>query len=161
VGDGVHREQRRVERARLAGTQVLLKLQGIDDRDAAEAQRGAMVEVPEREAWKLPRGRFYWHQIIGLRVRTPEGRELGTVKEILETGANDVYVVDTERGEMLVPAIKDVVKGIAPHRGVMTVEPLPGMEPEAAGRTKDGRKTEDERRRTKKRPRRRETDKPS
>jgi 16S rRNA processing protein RimM len=137
----------------LAGSQVLLKLHGIDDRDAAEAQRGAMVEVPEREAWKLPRGRFYWHQIIGLRVQTPEGRELGTVKEILETGANDVYVVDTERGEMLVPAIKDVVKGIAPHRGVMTVEPLPGMEPA------DQERTEDERRRTKKRRQRRESDK--
>jgi 16S rRNA processing protein RimM len=84
--------------------------------------------VSESEAWKLPRGRFYWHQIVGLRVVTVDGRALGTVKEILETGANDVYLVETDRGELLLPAIKDVVKEIAPERGVMVVELLPGMD---------------------------------
>ena len=122
-----------VQRARIArrgsGAQLLLKLEGIDDRDAAEGLRDALVQVPETEAWKLPRGRFYWHQIIGLRAVTVEGRELGTVKQILETGANDVYVVQTARGELLVPAIKDVVKEIAPDRGVIVLELLPGMEP--------------------------------
>ena len=110
------------------GTQLLLRVEGIDDRQAAEALHGALVQVPESEAWKLPRGRYYWHQIIGLRARTVDGRELGIVKEILETGANDVYVVETARGELLLPAIKQVVKRIAPKHGVMTVELLPGME---------------------------------
>ncbi len=111
------------------GTQLLLSVEGVDDRDAAEALRGALIQVPESEAWRLPRGRYYWHQIIGLRARTVDGRELGTVKEILETGANDVYVVDTSRGELLLPAIKQVVKAIAPEQGTITVELLPGMEP--------------------------------
>jgi 16S rRNA processing protein RimM len=131
-GDPAAPRQHAVQRARLAprgqGTQLLLKVEGVDDRDTAEALRGALVQVPESEAWKLPRGRFYWHQIIGLRVTTRDGRDLGTVKEILETGANDVYVIQTERGELLVPAVKQVVKEIAPERGVMIVELLPGME---------------------------------
>jgi 16S rRNA processing protein RimM len=121
-----------VERACLArrgrGEQLILKLGGVDARETAEALRGVAVKVPEEEAWKLPPGRFYWHQIVGLRAVTTDGRELGRVKEILETGANDVYVVATAGGELLLPAIKDVVIEIAPERGEMVVELLPGME---------------------------------
>ncbi|MBA2451262.1 MAG: 16S rRNA processing protein RimM [Chloroflexi bacterium] len=130
-----------VQQARVAprghGQQLLLKVEGIDDREAAERLRGVAVQVPESEAWQLPRGRFYWHQIVGLRVVTVDGRELGMVKEILETGANDVYVVQTEQGELLLPAIKDVVKEIAPERGVMLVELLPGMESGERGKAND------------------------
>lgn len=110
------------------GAQVVLSLEGIDDRDAAEGLRGWLVQVPEHEAWKLPKGRYYWHQIVGLDVVTKDGRRLGAVAEILETGANDVYVVKREGGELLLPAIKDVVKKISPERGEMVVELLPGME---------------------------------
>ena len=110
------------------GAQVVLTLEGIEDRDAAEALRGWLVQVPENEAWKLPKGQYYWHQIIGLEVITKDGRRLGSVADILETGANDVYVVKREDGELLLPAIKDVVKKISPERGEMIVELLPGME---------------------------------
>ncbi len=110
------------------GTQLILKVEGSDDRDAAAALRGALIQVPEAEARKLPRGRYYWHEIIGLCAQTVDGRELGTVKDILETGANDVYVVQTGHGELLIPAIKQVVKEIAPERGIMTIELLPGLE---------------------------------
>ena len=120
-----------VQRARV-GThrghpQVILSLETITDLDAAETLRGWLVQVPEREAWKLPRGRYYWHQIVGLRVVTTEGETIGTVSEILETGANDVYVVKGDSGERLIPAIKQVVKQIAPERGEMVVSLMPGM----------------------------------
>lgn len=110
------------------GAQVVLSLEGIEDRDAADALRGWLIQVPENEAWKLPKGQYYWHQIVGLDVVTTDGRRLGPVAEILETGANDVYVVKREAGELLLPAIKDVVKKISPERGEMVVELLPGME---------------------------------
>jgi 16S rRNA processing protein RimM len=120
-----------VKRARV-GThrghpQVILSLEEITDLDAAEAIRGWLVQVPESEAWKLPRGRYYWHQIVGLRVVTTEGETLGTVSEILETGANDVYVVKGDGGERLIPAIKQVVKQIAPERGEIVVALIPGL----------------------------------
>ncbi|HZO32789.1 MAG TPA: ribosome maturation factor RimM [Chloroflexota bacterium] len=120
-----------VTRARVAPhrghSEVILSLEGVPDRDAAEALRGWIVQVPEGEAWTLPRGRFYWHQIVGLRVVTAEGEEIGTVSEILETGANDVYVVSGSGGERLIPAIKQVITEIAPERGEMVVELIPGM----------------------------------
>lgn len=120
-----------VKRARVAQhrghNELILSLEELPDRDAAEAYRGWLVQVPESEAWKLPRGRYYWHQIIGLRVVTTEGEEIGTVSEILETGANDVYVVKSASGERLIPAVKQVVKKIAPEQGQMVVALLPGM----------------------------------
>ena len=120
-----------VTRARIATHrghhEVILSLDQIADRDGAEAFRGWLVQVPETEAWKLPRGRYYWHQIVGLRVVTIEGELIGTVSEILETGANDVYVVKGDGGERLIPAIKQVVNEIAPERGEMVVTLIPGM----------------------------------
>ena len=121
-----------VARARVVphtrGAQVILDLDGIEERETAEALRGWLVQVTEDEAWKLPKGQYYWHQIVGLEVVTKDGRRLGPVSDILETGANDVYVVKREDGELLLPAIKDVIKKISPETGEMVVELLPGME---------------------------------
>ena len=124
---GTVRQAFPVLRSRIQGHFVLLKLEGIDSRDAADRWRNALVEVPAEERVQLPRGHYFWQDIIGLAVRTEDGEVLGRVREILETGANDVYVVDTDGGELLVPAIKDVVKRIDPEQGEMVVELLEGM----------------------------------
>jgi 16S rRNA processing protein RimM len=129
--DGATPQPFDVTRARLSPhkghAEVILQLQGIADRDEAEKLRGWLVQVPRSDAWKLPRGQYYWHQIVGLRVVTTEGEEIGTVAEILETGANHVYVVKGDGPERLIPAIKQVVKKIAPERGEMVVSLIPGM----------------------------------
>jgi 16S rRNA processing protein RimM len=118
-----------VQSARIQGQVVLLKLTDIADRDAAAVLRGKDVLISRDDAVKLPPGEFYWHQVIGLSVvDQTTNTTLGTVHDILETGANDVYVVKTPLGkEVLIPAIKDVVKSIDPERGRMLIEPLPGM----------------------------------
>ena len=121
---------RKIQGARIQGVTALLKLAGVDDRDSAAALRGADVEIPTQSAIALPAGQFYWHQVIGLEVEDATTHAvLGRVADILETGANDVYIVRGETGEILVPAIKDVVKQIDPAAGRMLVEPLPGMLP--------------------------------
>lgn len=124
---GTARQELAVQRARLQGHFVLLKLDGVDTRDAAERWRNALVEVPSEERVRLPRGHYYWQDIIGLAVRTEDGESLGRVREILETGANDVYVVKAPGGERLIPAVKQIVKKIAPERGEIVVALLPGM----------------------------------
>jgi len=116
-----------VERVRLDKHRAILKLAGIDTRDAAERLRGQILSVPEAEAVKLPPGTYFWHDIVGMTVRTGAGDEVGVVEEILPTGGNDVYVVRTPAGEVLIPAIKDVVRGIDLVNGVMTVELIEGL----------------------------------
>ena len=118
-----------VQGARIQGGIVLLKLADVADRGAAATFRNKEVVIPREDAGALPKGQFYWHQVIGLSVEdSTTGEVLGTVRDILETGANDVYVVKTDTGkEILVPAIKDVIKRISPEEGRMLIAPLPGM----------------------------------
>jgi 16S rRNA processing protein RimM len=104
----------------------LLHLVGVESRTAAEALHGQEILI---EAAQRPKqaGEFYAREVIGLTVRTIDGEELGEVTEILVTGANDVYVVKGPRGEILLPARVEVIKGIDVEAGVMTVELLPGL----------------------------------
>ncbi len=89
--------------------QLLIQLADCADRDAAEALRGQVVQILGEQAAPLPPGRYYHHQVIGLEVVTDAGETLGKVTEILETGANDVYVVQGPGGEVLLPALRSVV----------------------------------------------------
>lgn len=107
----------------LTGGRAIVRLSGIEDRDAAEGIRGARLEVDEAELPPPPEGEFYEFQIIGLRVVTTSGRDLGRIEQILRTGANDVY--ETDRA--LVPAIADVVLEIDLDRGEMLVADIDGL----------------------------------
>jgi len=92
-------------RGRAANKGLVVTLPGIDDRTAAEALRGTEIFIP-RSALPAPRpGEFYWVDLEGLRVRTVEGVELGTVAQVLPTGANDVLVVNGER-ERMIPFVR-------------------------------------------------------
>ena len=75
----------------------------------------------------LPEGHYYYDQIIGLNAITTDGTPLGTVVEILSTGSNEVYVVRAEGREVLIPAIRDVVRQIDLAAGVLVVEPIEGL----------------------------------
>ena len=105
---------------------VYLYIDGVGDRDAAEALRGELIEVPEDERPAATEPFWYLDEIEGLQVVDGDGAALGTVREVLQTGANDVYIVDRgERRDLLVPALRDVVVGVDVDQGTMTVD-LPG-----------------------------------
>jgi len=92
-------------RGRAANKGLVVALPGIDDRTAAEALRGTEIFI-SRSALPPPRpGEFYWADLEGLRVRTIEGVDLGTVAQVLPTGANDVLVVTGER-ERMIPFVR-------------------------------------------------------
>ena len=116
-----------LEGSRLHKGHALLKLGGYDDRDAAEKLRGQLVQIPIEEAMPLGEGEYYVYQIVGLEVWTTEGEHLGRVSEVLFTGANDVYVVHGEKGEILIPAIEDVVLKVDLAGGRLTVELMEGL----------------------------------
>jgi 16S rRNA processing protein RimM len=77
---------------------------------------------------ELPPGSYYQHDILGLNVLTLDGQELGQIVEIIVTGSNDVYIVKKPEGsQILIPAIKDVIKQIDLIRHTMHIDPLPGL----------------------------------
>ena len=116
-----------VERAHLHGKFVLLKLKGVDSTEAAEKLRDQLVQVAREDAVQLPPGKHFLHELIGLRVVTTDGRSLGTIEEILDTRANDVYVVRDGSREILIPATEEIVKEIAVERGEMVVKLIEGL----------------------------------
>jgi len=119
-----------VEHCRWQKGQAVLKLSMVDDRDRAEDLRGRFLRVPGTELAELEEGEYYLFQLVGLNVVTEEGRELGSLKDVIQTGANDVYIVAAESGELLLPAIKDVIKQVDLSAGRMVVHLLPGLMPE-------------------------------
>lgn len=117
-----------VESVRFNNETPLVKFSGIDDRDQAEKLRNGLLQVLPEELVVLPAGHYYQFQIIGLAVSNEVGLSLGTVSEIIQTGANDIYVVKNQQGkELLIPALKETVLAIDIPAGRMVVKLLPGL----------------------------------
>jgi 16S rRNA processing protein RimM len=106
---------------------VLLKLKGIDTRNEAERLKGMLLKVDEENAIKLEENEYFIADLIGMKVYTEEGELLGTLKEVLKTGANDVYVVNASKREILLPAIKEVIRKVDVEDKVMIVRLLEGL----------------------------------
>lgn len=118
----------RVEGFRSHKQSLLFKFAGINTRDAADSLRGHYLMVPEGEVYQLPEGSYYHFQLKGLRVYDEELGYLGILQDILETGANDVYAIKSERyGEVLIPAIHDVVLAVDIDKQEMQIRLLPGL----------------------------------
>jgi len=113
--------------ARMHRGRLLIQLEDCVDREAAEAFRGQLVQIWFGDAAPPPPGSYYYHQIVGLAVVTEEGETLGEVTEILETGSNDVYVVNGPSGEILLPALKSVILKVDLEAKRMTVHLIEGL----------------------------------
>jgi 16S rRNA processing protein RimM len=105
---------------------------GVNSRNQAEALLNAWLFVDEDHAVELESGLYWVHDIIGLDVQTQEGESLGVVREVLFTGANEVYVVETpptvnQGNDLLLPAIDEVVKEVNLAARRITVHLLPGL----------------------------------
>jgi 16S rRNA processing protein RimM len=103
-----------------------VKFSGVDDRDQAVMLKGRELWVTEEEVGPPPPDTFWEHQLLGLRVETLQGEQLGLVDDILVTGSNDVLIVKGTR-EVLIPLMRDVVREVRLEEGVILIEPLPGL----------------------------------
>ncbi|NLW90100.1 MAG: 16S rRNA processing protein RimM [Syntrophomonadaceae bacterium] len=121
-------EEFAVEEARPHKELYLLKLKGVDSMEKAAEYKHAPIVIGQDELMPLPEGEYYHFQLEGLQVIDEERGVLGVLTEVLATGANDVYVVQSSRyGEVLIPVIKDVISGIDLEAGEMKVRLLPGL----------------------------------
>jgi 16S rRNA processing protein RimM len=107
---------------------LLLALEGVSTREQAEALRGSEVSIDERDAAPLAADEYFIHQLYGLRVVTTSGEEIGTVREVIETGANEVLVVTREgQADALIPMIHDVVRELDVASSTIVIEPIAGL----------------------------------
>jgi len=118
-----------VEGVRFHQDHVLLKLAGVNSRDDAEVMRTLWLLVPESEGIPLEEGEFYLYHLDNLAVYTDSGEFLGRIVEVLETKAHDVFVVQGDGGELLLPDTDEVVKSIDLEAGRMTVHLIAGLRP--------------------------------
>ncbi len=103
---------------------ILLSFDGYDDCDQVGVLRNHLVYVKAADLPRLPEGEYYYHQLLNLRVIDEQGQELGVLTDILETGANDVYVVTSSDGtELLFPAIADVLLHVDLKKREIQVRP--------------------------------------
>lgn len=117
-----------IEQVQQADKALLVKLTNLTD-EVAAAVRGQEVQVHESSVPPPAENTFYHFQLIDLNVRSSNGQFLGTITEVLETGANDVYVVVDEEKELLLPALDTVVLKVSLERGEMVVAVPEGLEP--------------------------------
>lgn len=106
---------------------ALLTFEGVADRDAAELLRDRWLYIPTEDAAPLEEGEYYLYQLEGLTVLDTEGRTLGKLQDVMETGANNVFIVRGPFGDILLPDIPDVVTDIDFDNGRMVVQLMPGL----------------------------------
>jgi 16S rRNA processing protein RimM len=121
VGDEGDRRELAVADAKVQGGAVVARLEGCTDRDAAVLLRGRPVALPRAALPETRSGEYYWADLIGLAVMNTGSKELGSVVGMLQTGANDVLVVQGER-ERLIPFIATVVREVDLKAGVVRVD---------------------------------------
>ncbi len=107
--------------------ELIIQFRGYQDRGQAQRLTGIWLCVPQSQVPPAQEGEYFHYQLIGLKVRTVEGEDLGELAEILETGSNDVYVVKGPDGEILVPALSKVVREIDIAAGLMVVDLPEGL----------------------------------
>ncbi len=128
---GEEHQSLRIISLRQSNQALLVAFEPYRDPESVGVLRNQFIYVRADDRPPLPEGEFYHHQLIGLRVITDEGVVLGQLSSILETGANDVYVVTLESGrEALLPAISSVILDIDLEQGEMQVHLLPGLMPD-------------------------------
>jgi 16S rRNA processing protein RimM len=123
----INRQQMTIDSAEWHSGKLVIKLNTIDSKEDTQKLQGKTVEICRSQVHFLPEGQYYYFQLIGLEVWTTQGEFLGNITKILATESNDNYVVRSTKGEILIPAIEDVIKSIDLDKGCLVIEPIAGL----------------------------------
>ena len=115
---------RRIDYIKAVGNGLVIRFDGVDDRDGAQQLTNKFLKVDRKNVAPLSDGEFYTFDIIGLDVFDLDNKKLGTVDNVLKTGSNDVFAARSDEGrEILIPALKAVVKEIDIKGGRLIIDP--------------------------------------
>lgn len=107
---------------------VILKFKGVDNINDIEKYKGRDLWIPREEGQELEEDEYYIADLLGMSVVLEDGQEFGTLKDVMETGANDVYIIDSaEHGEVLLPAIKECILDVDLEKNVMAIHLMKGL----------------------------------
>ena len=107
---------------------AILKFKGIDNINDIEIYRGKSLMIDREDAVDLDEDEYFIADMIGMKVYTEDGSEFGTLKDVMETGANDVYIIDSlEHGEVLIPAIRECILDVDMDEERMTIHLMEGL----------------------------------
>lgn len=116
-----------IEGAQVRSRCVILKLAGVDSRDAAAALRGAYINIPREDVLPLEDGDFYYFEVIGFEVATVEGQRLGIIEEVMDLPANAVLKVNEGDKEYLIPVIPEVIDTVDREGERIIINPISGL----------------------------------
>ena len=118
----------RIERVRYQGNLAIVKFEGVNDRNAAEALKGKYLYIDREHARELEEDEYFVPDLVGLKVCSTEGEVYGILKDVIQNTAQDVYEVEKPGGgTFMIPAVKQFVKKVDIPGGVITVELIEGM----------------------------------
>ena len=118
----------RIEKVRYKNEMVILKFEGIDDRNAAEVMRNKFLTIGKDELRELDEDKYYIFDLIGLEAVDQEGHHLGTVTDVIQNSAQDLYEITTDNGKKnLVPAVYELVTDIDINNGIMKINLIEGL----------------------------------
>ena len=124
------RELRRldIKNVRFFKNLAILKFDGIDNINDIEKYKGRDLWIPREEAQELDEDEYYIADLLGMKVLLEDGSEFGTLRDVMETGANDVYIVDSvKHGEVLLPAIKECIRSVDIEKEQMMIHLMDGL----------------------------------
>jgi len=125
--DDTTARERQLTECRVTSKGVFLKIASIEDKNAAETLRGSYVFVAEKMAIKLDPGSHFIHEIVGLTVETEEGEEIGKVTDVQKYPAQDIWVVQRGAREILIPAVKEIVRQVNLKEKRITIRAIEGL----------------------------------
>ena len=121
-------ELREIQKVRYQGNVVILKLRGIEDRNASEAQRNKGVYIGEADLKELPEDTYYVRDLIGMRVEREHGVLLGELTDVIQNSAQDLYEIKLEDGKkVLLPVVKEFVLSVDLRERIIRVKPPQGL----------------------------------
>jgi len=123
----INRQPFTIEYSTLQKGNFIIKVNGIDNTEDANKLQGQQIEIDNSRLKPLANGQYYHFQLIGLEVFTDNGESVGRLKQVLATPCNDVYIVEGEEGEVLIPAVEDVIKLVDIKNGRIVIEAIDGL----------------------------------
>ena len=128
LDDGKQKIDLEIASVKFFKNMVILKFKGIDNINDVEQYRRAQILVTRENAVPLAENEYFIADLIGLAAKSDEGEDLGIIEDVLQTGANDVYVIRTpQKEEILVPAIKECIINVNLEQNEMLIHLLPGL----------------------------------